>query len=596
MTPSITTPLRSSVDDLWQWHASHDLDHRAPPWLVTRADDRHKVDAAANNPLYLEIQFSREQHVNLCDQFAQMFGPSSNFVEHRETEARMADRLDAIGRHRDADKAHTCRHGANLYMREMEGKVIPHYDAKCKHARFCPDEAREEAKRVMQRDVPEAQAWLKQDRRHRLFFITLSPPPVPPDYLKWAMRELFAVFDAWRRSTVGRGIELARAAVETPLLQGGRWHPHLHGLIGAAGGFDFDPQRAVINDRLRKRIPLVEGDVLQRLATGEVLRVDAVQWPPMETGLTPVGKKGDRQKLDTTSLIATLSDGTQMPVNEILDQLKAGQLTWAYKLKPTASVNDGAKVQRVVAVDHDDPAGTVVELESGAGQDKTRVRRRVSDVGAQVARGVLTWPAVPMSFQIDFKPVGYKGGQQPGRPSEEELTKAYLEVTKYMLKFRGGTAAGTWSPPASAVAGASYGTWSAGPPGLLELPDAALLEWCEAGDNFRRSRAYGVLHGVKRDKGQEDAPRLIPLGRMEYDARQRDCRVKMSGQTHWGQALERQRQARVDLIPFDKSAEYQALESVAYKANKSATSGTGEGRSGGERGPPGQDFNDRIPF
>ncbi len=141
---------------------------------------------------------------------------------------------------------------------------------------------------------------------------------------------------------------------------------------------------------------------------------------------------------------------------------------------------------------------------------------------------------------------------------------------------------------AAPVAGA-YGQWPKAP-GLVQWPYAAFGEWWEAGLCFRRTRAYGVLHGAPRPDPTADRPRLHPLGRVRYDGARRDYEVHLGGSRRWAEDLP------VDLTPPNKSADY-------YKGNKSAgraAGGAAAGCSAGvyaDTGPPPQaPFDDTLPF
>lgn len=107
------------------------------------------------------------------------------------------------------------------------------------------------------------------------------------------------------------------------------------------------------------------------------------------------------------------------------------------------------------------------------------------------------------SFQIDIRKLPR---------TLEGLRAAFREQVKYAAKMvasgvppgplpgndKGPAASEAGDPLAASPVAGSYGRRWAKAPGLVQWPYAAFGEWWEAGLRFRRTRAYGVLHGAPK--------------------------------------------------------------------------------------------------
>ncbi len=534
--PAVPSP----VSQLWHWHGAHEFDRRAPPYLVERANNQHEAARAARAPLPDLLVGVAEGEVR------EIAGRMTRFAPRRRFEHKLAARFDVIGRHEDAAKLRACRCHANFMLRDRDARLIPIFDAKCRRPRFCPDEAREEAVRTVKRDLPRVRAWLApQGRRRRGFFVTVSPPLVPRGRLAWANRMLFEVLDKWRRRKAGQSIKLARAVLEAPLSRRGLWHPHLHVVIGVEGAFNFNQVRPALNALLRESFPVIAGDVLRR-SSGEVMCVERLRYAPDAVReLTRQNKKGQtlrRLDCDPSRDVACLSDGSELTVAEVLKAMKSGELVWGYKLR-----DPSGRERRIAAVHHApgaDRGRDVIVFAGGAGEMPLG---KLCDL---VARDELEWSGEPMSFQIDFEELDRE---------TYKFTQAYRELVKYMMKHTEPKVSDEAPLPSEDPEG-SFGVWSE-PPGLLELPDNALKEWCEAGDGFRRSRAYGELHGVGDDAPSEaEFSGQRPVGTAHYDATRGNYEMHLNGRRFW--AGEEATRGPVNLIPANRSA--------VNKADKSA--------------------------
>ena len=163
----------------------------------------------------------------------------------------------------------------------------------------------------------------------------------------------------------------------------------------------------------------------------------------------------------------------------MLAGIEGGGLAHAYRLVRPLT---GARA-RVVEVRHapgSDRARDVLVLESGA--ERTRAECTLGDLRGELSRGVVVRDPLPMSFQIDFKPI---------RGDAFAVEKSLRELFKYMVK----------------------------PGDLHAMEDGDLLAVMDAGGRrFRRARAYGLLHGGKAgEPSAAGVETLRPVGTWRYD-------------------------------------------------------------------------------
>ena len=147
--------LPTAIDELWRWHGAHDLDRRAPPWLVERAINQHEAERAARTPLSLETAYATHLAESALDEIA------AGMVSHAErcdANARLAPRLARIGHEADAEKVASCRTSGRFVQRESDARFIPFPDSKCRRPRVCPHCARDEAARLRRRYVKRLRA------------------------------------------------------------------------------------------------------------------------------------------------------------------------------------------------------------------------------------------------------------------------------------------------------------------------------------------------------------------------------------------------------------------------------------------------------
>lgn len=95
--------------------------------------------------------------------------------------------------------------------------------------------------------------------------------------------------------------------------------------------------------------------------------------------------------------------------------------------------------------------------------------------------------------------------RQHGRFDERGMQDLFNEMVKYAVR----------TTPAKSIE--KYIRHDTNAPPFIEWTPAEILEWFEANQNFRRTRAYGCLHGI----GKPDRPDVKPrrwLGRVDWHA------------------------------------------------------------------------------
>ncbi len=183
-------------------------------------------------------------------------GKLSKFHNHRIAESAVATqillqavpRARELGRYDDADRLHQratamlcCRrHGPVGY--NSDGKIIVAWEAKCGLAKYCPDEAIKESKRL-------GEIYLEPilEHRHqggRVYKGVLTLPNYPGGRLEEGVRGIFKrwMSKLWRAEKGGDnkfGIEGALLILEAPLGVNDDWNVHLNFILLTHGWLDY---------------------------------------------------------------------------------------------------------------------------------------------------------------------------------------------------------------------------------------------------------------------------------------------------------------------------------------------------------------------
>lgn len=182
-------------------------------------------------------------------------------ARRRRAEHELADYIEATQPDM-ADKVEsmrTCRTAGCVGIRPGGGHVVA-WDHKCGDVRLCPDEAREETRRLASKYVPTVQQWVQAKPTRRVFYAVFTFGNFEPGRLAHGKHYLFKRFKAWqdrkrpcteadrRRWGYGPkkrkvpefpGLKGSLVIQEDPLSASGEWNVHLNALLLVEGEFDF---------------------------------------------------------------------------------------------------------------------------------------------------------------------------------------------------------------------------------------------------------------------------------------------------------------------------------------------------------------------
>ena len=160
--------------------------------------------------------------------------PRSRVVKGEVKISRARSLLDIAGALRE------CRQTGTL-GRKPDGGYLMAWDSKCGQVRLCPDEAREEMKRLTEWYEPALYAFEKASPTHRLFYLVPTLHNYRPGDLARGKREMM---DRWKQLTADMleaGIDLRGSLniQEDPLSARGDWNVHLNCFACVRGPFDY---------------------------------------------------------------------------------------------------------------------------------------------------------------------------------------------------------------------------------------------------------------------------------------------------------------------------------------------------------------------
>lgn len=174
-------------------------------------------------------------------------------AERRDWECRLADYIDEVAAQffdvrleRLARSMRDCRQTGTVGQRE-DGSHTFMWDHKCGQVRLCPDEARTEQQRVVNKYQPLLE-WFKQKKpTHRLFYCVLSLPNERPGQLRNMKHRIFQYFKTWtKRLGDDHGMKIHGSLVtqEDPLSAHDDWNVHLNVILCVEGPFSYEDARA----------------------------------------------------------------------------------------------------------------------------------------------------------------------------------------------------------------------------------------------------------------------------------------------------------------------------------------------------------------
>jgi hypothetical protein len=150
--------------------------------------------------------------------------------------------------HRIIDQLRIARHHADVFYDFNTNKYVPLWDAKAGLARYCPDDAREEAQRVVNKYRPVLLEH--QAAGYNIYTCVLTAPNVPAGGLAKEQERQFRAFRKMlkRRYPDGSLVfpEIAGALVvqESPLGGYRDWHVHLNAILVVRGTLHWGKLRS----------------------------------------------------------------------------------------------------------------------------------------------------------------------------------------------------------------------------------------------------------------------------------------------------------------------------------------------------------------
>lgn len=266
----------------------HGHPDRIPQWRVdhlTRIMDReHDIEASFAEASITDPQWQRDQQ-KIREQIE---AQSMDRARRREAEKELADYIEQVAAAHPTDasfmklreiviRMRNCRQHGTIGVKPGGGHVVV-WDDKCDLVRLCPDESREETKRMADRYVPEILRWQREKPGiRRIYSAVLTDHNYRPGQLEAGKRHLFerfkseilqakyqacpvefhripprartgSTFEAVRpdrRRTMPKFPQIQGAMVvqEDPLSSRGDWNVHLNVLLLVEGPFSYQELR-----------------------------------------------------------------------------------------------------------------------------------------------------------------------------------------------------------------------------------------------------------------------------------------------------------------------------------------------------------------
>lgn len=237
---------------------------------------------------------------------------STDRARRRQAELELADYIESVahvhpssaeyfGLSRLVERMRACRQSGTVGLRPDGGYVVV-WDQKCDQVRLCPDEAREETRRVAERYVPFVLSWLREKPTRRLFWLVLTDRNVPTGQLAEGKKAAWERFRShiWkgkyhacplerrgrgyartRRRTMPKfpGVKGALVVQEDPLSAAGDWNVHLNALLLVDGPLDYRELRQEWGRNLEIREVRERDAAGLRAAVAELVKYAALAVP-----------------------------------------------------------------------------------------------------------------------------------------------------------------------------------------------------------------------------------------------------------------------------------------------------------------------------
>lgn len=150
-----------------------------------------------------------------------------------------------------ADRLDSCRLKGLLGVDVLNGRRVVQWEEKCGLKNLCPDESRADQKRLADRYVPAADAWLSENAKRQFQYAVFEPVNVPLGELKAGIKNAFHELRCLIRHKSFKNIKGCFAALECPLSRDGKsWNVHINCLFLVDGNFDWKKARAEYGQRI----------------------------------------------------------------------------------------------------------------------------------------------------------------------------------------------------------------------------------------------------------------------------------------------------------------------------------------------------------
>jgi len=232
-------PRRENLLALMRWYWLHENARAVPLHLLAPAEREIKIAAFAPRD---------ERREDLARWLRDELAPElARYEDRRRVEAAIADKLDREGFDFElVESLRACRKHGDLGALKEEGgpRKIIMWKHKCGQNRLCPDEAREEQMRLVERYVPAIESWHKARRGRQVQYVVLTWPNVPAGELAAMKRAMFRHLARWLKLKCCRAVKGCLAVQEDPLGRDGRWNLHVNLILLVEGFFDWSAARA----------------------------------------------------------------------------------------------------------------------------------------------------------------------------------------------------------------------------------------------------------------------------------------------------------------------------------------------------------------
>lgn len=229
--------MQTALVQLFDWVNRHDLATVLPAHLYQAADrqdsaERWRAGGQADET-FAEIATDEAR------------AALEKYSSHRAIEKQVADYLNHHRIYPDlARRLRSCRQSGSLGVRhKTDGSIKPVilWDKKCNLNRLCPDESREEQRRLDSRYRQPIIDWKNaRPGRRQIQKGVLSPPNVSVESFGYEYkREFYRRLSLWLKDDAQNAIKGCLATMEDPLSWRHDWNLHLNVVLLVDGFFDW---------------------------------------------------------------------------------------------------------------------------------------------------------------------------------------------------------------------------------------------------------------------------------------------------------------------------------------------------------------------